>query len=284
MSAALQAPEGSIGDHVRVNFLKADITETTQSAVTATVAPSPSVAPSPTAVPAAIAPAVPVAATAVTITVTVVHDGQTRTVPTNAPTVGVLLQEMGIGVGASDKLSPPASSGLSPGATVRIIRVHQTTTKQEIVVAFTVSTQNTNKLEVGKQSVQPGVNGQTEQVLQQTFEDAKLVASVVVSSKVIHAMQPQVTLVGTAPHAYKNKLSGAASWYDAPGNGMTAASPDLPFGTVVHVTDLGNGRTVDVTIADRGPYAGGRVLDLSRLAFGQLESTNAGIINVKMQW
>jgi rare lipoprotein A len=45
--------------------------------------------------------------------------------------------------------------------------------------------------------------------------------------------------------------------------GLTAAHRTLPFGTRVRVTNLGNGRSVTVTINDRGPFVRGRAIDLS---------------------
>ena len=47
-------------------------------------------------------------------------------------------------------------------------------------------------------------------------------------------------------------------------SGMTAAHRTLPFGTRVQVTNHSNGRSVVVTINDRGPFVRGRVIDLSR--------------------
>lgn len=47
-------------------------------------------------------------------------------------------------------------------------------------------------------------------------------------------------------------------------NAMTAASKTLPIGSVVHVTNPETGRSVNVRINDRGPYVGGRSLDLSK--------------------
>jgi rare lipoprotein A len=47
---------------------------------------------------------------------------------------------------------------------------------------------------------------------------------------------------------------------------MTAAHPTLPFGTVVKVTNHGNGHTAVVRINDRGPFIRGRVIDVSPAA------------------
>jgi rare lipoprotein A len=89
---------------------------------------------------------------------------------------------------------------------------------------------------------------------------------------------------------------GVASWYGLPFhgrttangetydmNGMTAAHRTLPFGTVLHVTSLDNGRTVTVRVNDRGPYVSGRLVDLSRGAAERLGMLETGIANVSIK-
>jgi peptidoglycan lytic transglycosylase len=63
---------------------------------------------------------------------------------------------------------------------------------------------------------------------------------------------------------------------------MTAAHRSLPFGTRVRVTHLGNGRSVDVRINDRGPYVGGRIIDLSQGAAGVIGMHGQGVARVKV--
>jgi rare lipoprotein A len=65
-------------------------------------------------------------------------------------------------------------------------------------------------------------------------------------------------------------------------NALTAAHRSLPFGTRVRVTHLGNGRSVDVHINDRGPYVGGRIIDLSQGAAGVLGMHGQGVAHVKV--
>lgn len=87
---------------------------------------------------------------------------------------------------------------------------------------------------------------------------------------------------------------GQATWYGSATNGsgtasgeifdsskFTAAHKYLPLGTIVEVTNLNNGKTVQVKINDRGPYGHGRVLDLSSSAFSQIGSLGSGIITVQ---
>ena len=64
---------------------------------------------------------------------------------------------------------------------------------------------------------------------------------------------------------------------------LTAAHRTLPFGTHVRVTNLGNGRSVVVTIVDRGPFARGRVIDVSRLAARKLGFLRDGTAKVSLE-
>ena len=83
---------------------------------------------------------------------------------------------------------------------------------------------------------------------------------------------------------------GQASWYGgkfhgrrtASGerfdmNALTAAHPSLPFGTRVRVRNPRNGREVLVRINDRGPFTGGRIIDLSRAAAEAIGLIQAGV-------
>lgn len=93
----------------------------------------------------------------------------------------------------------------------------------------------------------------------------------------------------------KHLQSGVASYYADKFNGrrtangerfdntaMTAAHPSLPFGTLIEVTNMRNGKKVVVRVNDRGPYTHARVLDLSRNAARQLGMHNTGTAKVKV--
>ena len=66
-------------------------------------------------------------------------------------------------------------------------------------------------------------------------------------------------------------------------NDFTAANKTMPFNTRVRVTNVANNKSTVVRINDRGPYVGGRCLDLSRAAFGAIASLGAGVITVKYE-
>lgn len=95
---------------------------------------------------------------------------------------------------------------------------------------------------------------------------------------------------------YDYDETGIASWY-GPGfhgkytangevynqNAMTAAHRTLPMPSLVQVTNLENGRAIRVRINDRGPFAHGRIIDLSKRAAELLGFVNDGTAKVRVQ-
>ncbi len=83
---------------------------------------------------------------------------------------------------------------------------------------------------------------------------------------------------------YADKFNGrptaSGSTY-RPGQ-MTAAHNTLPFGTLIRVTNTRNGRSVDVTVTDRGPHTKGYIVDVSRRAAVQLDIIQAGVVPVQV--
>jgi rare lipoprotein A len=65
-------------------------------------------------------------------------------------------------------------------------------------------------------------------------------------------------------------------------NEMTAAHRTLPFGTLVRVTNLENGRRATVLVNDRGPFVEGRIIDLSRAAADAIDSIGPGVVRVRL--
>ena len=91
-------------------------------------------------------------------------------------------------------------------------------------------------------------------------------------------------------------LTGQASWYGEPHHGQktasgetydmrqfTAAHRTLPMGTRLVVTNLRNGRSVEVRVNDRGPVATGRIIDLSYAAAEELGALSDGIFPVRIR-
>ena len=89
---------------------------------------------------------------------------------------------------------------------------------------------------------------------------------------------------------------GTASWYGVPFNGRRAADGEifnmntlvaahrtLPFGSILRVTNLNNGRNVEVRVIDRGPFVGDRILDLARAAAVSLDMIGTGTAPVRIE-
>ena len=93
------------------------------------------------------------------------------------------------------------------------------------------------------------------------------------------------------------EATGTASWYGAQFHGrltangevfdrnkLTAAHPTLPLPTNVRVTNLENGKSLVVRVNDRGPFAGGRLIDLSERAADALGYRSKGLAQVRVTY
>ncbi|MBV9523765.1 MAG: septal ring lytic transglycosylase RlpA family protein [Alphaproteobacteria bacterium] len=102
--------------------------------------------------------------------------------------------------------------------------------------------------------------------------------------------------VARTNHDRMYRQIGTASWYGPGFNGrrtasgtrfdrhrLTAAHRSLPLGTKARITNLENGRSVEVTVTDRGPYVDGRVIDLSEKAATLLGMKDTGLATVAIE-
>ena len=92
------------------------------------------------------------------------------------------------------------------------------------------------------------------------------------------------TRTGSASY-YADKFEGRTTASGVPFRQaeMWAAHRTYPFGTRLRVTNLANGNEVEVEVVDRGPYAHGRVLDLSKTAARRLDFIRSGHAQVKIE-
>lgn len=80
---------------------------------------------------------------------------------------------------------------------------------------------------------------------------------------------------------FQSKKTASGELYDKAKK--TAAHKKLPFGTKVKVINTKNSKSVIVKINDRGPFAKGRIVDLSSSAFSRIAKLDAGVIDVKIE-
>ena len=111
-----------------------------------------------------------------------------------------------------------------------------------------------------------------------------------------HLIFTLTILLFTTACSQRSLLVGEGSWYGEKYHGSetasgepynmyayTAAHRTLPFNTMVKVTNLQNNRSVIVRINDRGPFVGGRIIDLSYMAAKELDYLNDGIAELKLE-
>ncbi len=109
-------------------------------------------------------------------------------------------------------------------------------------------------------------------------------------------LAPLILLLTAAVLGAEPDLEGYASWYGGKFHGrltssgevfdtndMTAAHRSLPFGTMVKVTNLDNGKSAVVKINDRGPFVEGRIIDLSRAAAEEIDMLGQGVARVSLE-
>jgi rare lipoprotein A len=202
---------------------------------------------------------------------------------------------------------------------ITLTMVDQKSQKRRVAVPFSTKKVEDSSLPKGEiKVITKGVNGINEETWTVVFKDGKKVSEKKVSSKVVNAPVTQVVKVGTktasssSPSTRSSSAShrstasqssdpvtsgttclastygegdGTAGGPTASGetfdpSAFTAASKTLPLGSTIRVTNVSNGRTVTVRINDRGPYVGGRCLDLSTAAMNAI-APGQGLVTVR---
>ncbi|WP_284797663.1 septal ring lytic transglycosylase RlpA family protein [Cutibacterium acnes] len=250
--------------------------------------------------------------------VTVTIGGKTQKI-TAVGTVADALKAAKVEVDSSDAVNPGLGTPLSDGMKITLTMVDQKSQKRRVAVPFSTKKVEDSSLPKGETKViTKGVNGINEETWTVVFKDGKKVSEKKVSSKVVNAPVTQVVKVGTktasssSPSTRSSSAShrstasqssdpvtsgttclastygegdGTAGGPTASGetfdpSAFTAASKTLPLGSTIRVTNVSNGRTVTVRINDRGPYVGGRCLDLSTAAMNAI-APGQGLVTVR---
>ena len=97
--------------------------------------------------------------------------------------------------------------------------------------------------------------------------------------------QPDYDETGTASwygDAFNNKSTANGEIFDM--HAISAAHPTLPMPSIVEVTNLDNGRKLQVRVNDRGPYVAGRLIDLSQAAARELGYDSKGLAHVRVRY
>lgn len=234
------------------------------------------------------------AGTSPVVSVRAVVSGKVHDVLTNAGTAGALLSAMGIAPDADDRVQPPPSTPLHDGSVVLYDKVDVVTRLEPTTIPFRTITLYKDTMVPGtRHLVSQGRDGVGRATYRVTLVDGRVEGRQLIARWIERAPVPRKIMSGPAsmyggtvnvPGSEHHTQVGLASWYDPPWGGLTAAHPTLPFGTHVTVTDLDTGRSVTVVIDDRGPFAPGKIIDLSPEAFAVLSPLGAGVLHVQLSW
>ncbi|WP_058235312.1 septal ring lytic transglycosylase RlpA family protein [Devriesea agamarum] len=240
--------------------------------------------------------------------ITLVQGGQSKPLTSYASTVGGMLTENPSSpiADGDDQVTPGRETPLESGMTVTVKTVDQKRIVNVETIPHGTKSVDSDSLDKGKTQVKTkGVDGTREVVTLQMLIDGQVVGTQVVSDSVTKQPVEEVVLKGTRPAQDSDSGDGASAVPAGSGttcqasnywqgqmtangerfnpNAMTAASKTLPFGTKIRVTNPSTGATVVVRINDRGPYVGGRCLDLSRGAFAKIGNLSSGVMTVRYQ-
>lgn len=197
-------------------------------------------------------------------------------------TVENALYERKIVLGEDDIVEPVLESSLSDKSEIKITRVVISEETEETSIPFKTETKEDNELSWRKKEIkQKGEKGILETRLRIARHDGKEVKRTILSKTITKEPVTEIEVQGTYVKTGKSH-SGGASWYAHTGT-LAAANPWLPFGSYVKVTNTANGKSVIVKINDRGPFGGGRIIDLDKVAFQEIASLGEGVVNVKME-
>lgn len=249
--------------------------------------------------------------------VTVTAGGKTQKVSA-VGTVADALKAAKISVDSNDVSKPGLGTPLADGMKITLTMVDQKSQKRRVAVPFsTKRVENPSMAKGATEIATKGVKGTNEETWTVVYKDGKKVSEKKVSTKVVKAPVTQVVKVGTkkaesssassrsnsrscsnsgsASNPVTSGSTCVASTYgegDGTAGGptasgetfdpsaLTAASRTLPLGSTIRVTNVNNGRTVTVRINDRGPYVGGRCLDLSTAAMNAI-APGQGLVTVR---
>lgn len=209
-----------------------------------------------------------------------IDDGGTViVVKSSALLVRTVLAEEAIFIGEQDIVQPALDEQVGALRSIAVIRVTTQEVTRQSAVAFPTRIQQDPSRTNGVDAVQSqGVNGSVTTHSTVVLHNGAEVTRQVTGTEQVAPVE-KVVLHGTKQ---ADVSRGGASWYDGGPGTLTAAHRTLPFGTKVLVTNQANGLSIVVTIADRGPFIAGRIIDLSPDSFAKIAGLGSGVVQVSM--
>jgi len=215
-------------------------------------------------------------------TVFLTNGGEESEKRTDMRNVQDFLYENSIALKENDFVLPSIHASLSDGDEIQVVRVE---IEQESVfkdIQYTTIIEKDEALGWQEENIkQKGKKGQKEKIYNVVYHDGEEIERNFIEEKITREPVTKVIVQGTYVKLGK-KHTGWGTWYAHTGT-MAAASPWLPLGSHAKVTNRENGKSVIVKINDRGPFGENRIIDLDKVAFAEIASLGAGIIDVKVE-
>ena len=150
------------------------------------------------------------------LTVTLVADGESRTLTTDAQTVGDLLAQAGVTLDEDDRVVPPENTFLTDGLTVRVIRVQVRTETEQRTIPYSRETVRDATIPVGEtRLLRAGVNGIEEITYAITLEDGVETERRIVQRTLVQEPQNEVVLIGAREELTAVPISGTVAYLSA---------------------------------------------------------------------
>jgi uncharacterized protein YabE (DUF348 family) len=209
---------------------------------------------------------------------TIYVDGGTKVVRSWTTNVSDLLAEKGISLGVNDIVDPPKTSTLSGITEITVTRINYADIDENVTVPFdTIYKIDTSLGLTDTRIGQEGVNEKLKKTYHLVYENGVEVSKTLTNSVTVTSLVDRII--------YRGAIVGIASEVSdgTYGQAMVTAFKDAPRGTKLFVTNLNNGKQIEVTVVDSGPYVSGRILDLSPDAFQALGGTSGLLQNIAAQ-
>lgn len=221
----------------------------------------------------------------VPVAASVSDGGHLRTASTTVGTVGELLGQLQISLGPKDEVAPDLNSTVYQGIRIVIVRVEEVEEERAERVDFaTIYRDDPEALYGSEVMVRDGSAGERTVKYSVSFRDGREVSRRQLSFNLTKKPAERIVKRGSKI-VVESEERGRASWYAYIGC-LCAAHPYFPKGSLLRVTGLSSGKSIIVTVNDRGPdqqVHPGRILDLDSVAFKQLASLGTGTIEVKVE-
>jgi len=246
-----------------------------------------------------------------TVPVEINQPGVGATYYTAAATVGEFLEEMDIPLDGSFFVTPQLDDPVIPGMEINLVPRRVVAEFEQKKIPYETRKNEDNSLLKGKHLiVTEGRDGVRELEYRVVYAGEKEISRELVQERILKEPITAVVNIGTKVEKSSSQVvtasrgkrvqdysnEGLASWYGADFQGrrtssgeiydqrrFTAAHRHLPFGTLVRVTFLRTGKSIEVTINDRGPLKNGRIIDLSGAAAEAIGLKPFGVGRVKIE-